>query len=114
MTPQTGVEPGLGYRCPWYHASLLLNESSYLAVEDYGCVPETHGTATYLDGHLRSDHAFNCVESGPSMANACVRGQYPVFRCSWRFWVTGQLRILWNFSHRRVRYFLQYSNYALS
>ena len=60
MTPQTGVEPGLGYRCPWYHASLLLNESSYLAVEDYGCVPETHGAATYLDGHLRSDHAFNC------------------------------------------------------
>ena len=34
------------------------------------------------------------VGFGPSMAYACVRGQYPVFRCSWRFWVTGQLRIL--------------------
>ena len=60
MTPQTGVEQGLGYRCPWYHASLLVNESRYLAVGDYGYVPETLGVATCLDGRLRSHHAFNC------------------------------------------------------
>ena len=48
-------------RCPWYHASLLVNESSYLAVEDYGYVPETLNAATRLDGRLRSDQALNCV-----------------------------------------------------
>ena len=37
-----------------------MNESRYLAVEDYGYVPETLGVATRLDGRLRSDHAFNC------------------------------------------------------
>ena len=71
------MEPGLGYRCPWYHASLLVNESSYHAVEGYmvTCLKQ-HGAATYLDGRHRSDHVLNCgVRSlyGPCLCERTVR-----------------------------------------
>ena len=106
---RSGARPWVDVHCPWYHTSLLVNESSYLAVEDYGCVPETLSAATRLDGRLRSDHALNC--GARSFYGPCLR-ERTVPRLS--VLVVSGDRTLWNFCHQSVQYFLHYINYTLS